>query len=51
MPGICTRIDTYRHHGYFEPERAEELMEMARKSHVEHPELVVSRFVELYAQG
>jgi GMP synthase (glutamine-hydrolysing) len=49
VAGIVTRIDTYRHHGYFEPHRAEELMEMVRASKVEHPEIVLRRFVELYA--
>ncbi len=49
MPGLVTRIDTYRHYGYFEPQRAEQLMEMVRASKVEHPEIVVRRFIERYA--
>jgi GMP synthase (glutamine-hydrolysing) len=48
VPGIIMRIDAYRHHGYFAPERADELMAMVARSHVEHPEVVVRRFVELY---
>jgi GMP synthase (glutamine-hydrolysing) len=50
VPGITMRIDAYRHHGYFAPERADELMEMVGRCHVEHPEVVVRRFVELYAR-
>ena len=50
VEGLVLRIDTYRHHGYFSPpEQAEELMAMARASHVEHPPRLLSRFVELYA--
>ena len=47
--GICLRIETYRHHGYFEPSQAEHLQAMARASHVEHPTRILARFVELYA--
>ena len=50
IEGICLRIDIYRHHGYFDPpEEAEQIQEMARQSHVEHPSRLLSRFVELYA--
>lgn len=50
VEGICLRIDIYRHHGYFDPpEEAERIQAMARRSHVEHPPRLLSRFVELYA--
>ena len=50
IEGICLRIDIYRHHGYFEPpEEAERIQAMARRSDVEHPPRLLSRFVELYA--
>jgi GMP synthase (glutamine-hydrolysing) len=50
IDGLVLRIDTYRHHGYFEPpEEAEALMEMARASHVEHPPRLLARFVELFS--
>jgi GMP synthase (glutamine-hydrolysing) len=50
IEGICLRIDIYRHHGYFDPpDEAERIQAMARRSHVEHPPRLLSRFVELYA--
>jgi GMP synthase (glutamine-hydrolysing) len=50
IEGICLRIDIYRHHGYFDPPEAEQVQAMARRSHVEHPPRLLSRFVELYAR-
>jgi GMP synthase (glutamine-hydrolysing) len=49
--GICTRIDVYKHAGYFEPEQADELKALARRSGVTHPPAIVRRFVERYARG
>jgi GMP synthase (glutamine-hydrolysing) len=48
--GICIRIDTYKHAGYFAPETADLLKERARASSVRHPPRLVSRFVELFAR-
>ncbi len=47
--GIVTRIDVYRYAGYFAPEAAEALKELARSSDVRHPPAIVRRFVERYA--
>ncbi|GAA1777447.1 glutamine amidotransferase [Nocardioides hankookensis] len=49
VEGLCLRIDTYRGYGYFEPHEADDLLAMARASHVEHPTRLLSRFVELYS--
>lgn len=49
VAGICTRIDVYKHAGYFAPEEAESLKELARDSVVVHPPRLLARFVELYA--
>ena len=49
VDGICTRIEVYKHSGYFAPEEAESLKELARDSVVEHPPLLLARFVERYA--
>jgi len=49
VEGIATRIDVYRHAGYFPPEEAEALKERARASDVRHPSAVLRRFVERYA--
>ena len=48
--GLCLRIDTYRHHGYFDPPEADGLMRLARESVVTEPPRLLGRFVELYAR-
>jgi GMP synthase (glutamine-hydrolysing) len=50
VPGIQTRIDIYKHAGYFLPETAEDLKDAAAGSNVVHPTALVRRFVELYAR-
>jgi GMP synthase (glutamine-hydrolysing) len=49
VEGLVLRIDTYRHYGYFDPPEADDLIALARASHVEHPPRLLARFVELYA--
>lgn len=48
VPGIQTRIDIYKHAGYFEPHLAETLKQETARSDVRHPPLLARRFVELY---
>jgi len=48
VDGICTRIEVYKHAGYFAPEEAESLKELARDSVVVHPPRLLHRFIELY---
>src|SRR5262249_5949955 len=48
--GLCTRIDVYKHAGYFEPEQADELKAQARRSNVTHPPAVLRRFAQNYAR-
>lgn len=50
VPGIQTRIDIYRHAGYFPADTAEALQAAAAASQVTHPPLLLERFVELYAR-
>ena len=50
VEGLCLRVDAYRHHGYFEPHRAEEIMALARVAVVTEPPRLLARFVELYAR-
>lgn len=47
--GLITRIDIYRHAGYFPPESAEELMASARQFSVTEPMDILRNFVERYA--
>jgi GMP synthase (glutamine-hydrolysing) len=51
VAGLCTRIDVYRHAGYFDPGQAGELKAQARRSHVTHPPAVLRRFVHRYARN
>jgi GMP synthase (glutamine-hydrolysing) len=48
--GMCTRVDVYKHAGYFEPHLADEVKEAARRSHITHPPAILRTFVQLYAQ-
>ena len=49
--GLCTRIDVYKHAGYFEPDQAGELKALARRSNVTHPPAILRRFVQRYSRG
>ena len=49
--GLCTRIEVYKHAGYFEPHLADDLKAMAHASNVVHPPTVLARFVQHYAGG
>lgn len=50
VAGIETRIDVYKHAGYFEPHEAEILKTRARAGNVVHPPAILRRFVELFAR-
>ncbi len=50
VTGLCTRIDVYKHAGYFEPHQAGELKEQAHRSNVRHPPAILRRFVTRYAR-
>ncbi|MGM9473536.1 glutamine amidotransferase [Pseudarthrobacter sp. YS3] len=47
--GLVTRIDIYRHAGYFPPESAEELMADARRYTATEPMKILRNFVARYA--
>ena len=51
VPGLCTRIEVYKHAGYFAPEQADELKAMAHRSRVTHPPAILRRFVQRYASS
>jgi GMP synthase (glutamine-hydrolysing) len=51
IEGLCLRIDVYRHSGYFAPEEADDIKEMARSSRVTEPPWLLRRFVELYGDA
>jgi GMP synthase (glutamine-hydrolysing) len=49
--GMCTRVDAYKHAGYFEPHLADEVKEQARRSQVTHPPAILRGFVRRYARA
>jgi GMP synthase (glutamine-hydrolysing) len=48
--GLCTRIEVYKHAGYFEPHEAESVKESARAGEVVEPPKILRRFVQRYAR-
>jgi len=50
VDGLVTRIETYRHFGYFEPDEGDELVRLARAAVVTEPPRILARFVELFAR-
>ncbi len=49
--GLCTRIEVYKHAGYFEPHQADSLKAMAREGEVFDPPKILTRFVQRYARA
>lgn len=49
--GFETRIGIYKHHGYFPPEEAQELIKMCHASNVIHPATILANFVERYRRA
>lgn len=47
--GLCTRIDVYKHAGYFEPGQADDLKARAYRSNVTCPSAILRQFVQRYA--
>ncbi|MEO6703186.1 MAG: glutamine amidotransferase [Jatrophihabitantaceae bacterium] len=45
VPGLHTRIDVYKHAGYFDPESADSLKASAGASNVAHPPTLLRNFV------
>lgn len=50
VPALLERISVYRHHGYFDPEELEDVLERARGGVVTEPPRLLRRFVDLYAR-
>ena len=49
VPGLETRVEVYKHAGYFDPGEADAVIASGRATTVEHPPTILRRFVELYA--
>jgi GMP synthase (glutamine-hydrolysing) len=51
VAGICTRIDVYRHAGYFRPDEADEVKARAAACDVTHPTAILRQFAGLYGRA
>jgi GMP synthase (glutamine-hydrolysing) len=49
--GLCTRIEVYKHAGYFDPSEADEIKALARRSEVSAPPAILRAFVRRYSSG
>jgi GMP synthase (glutamine-hydrolysing) len=50
VDGLCTRIEVYKHAGYFEPDQADEIKARAARSNVTWPPAILRGFVRRYGQ-
>jgi GMP synthase (glutamine-hydrolysing) len=48
MTGLRVRVGIYKHAGYFAPEDAESILEMAEKADLSYAPVVLKNFVQLY---
>ena len=48
MAGLCTRIEVYKHAGYFDPDQADEIMAQAARADVRWPPAILRSFVARY---
>lgn len=47
VTGLCTRIDVYKHAGYFDPAQADEIKSRAHRSDVTWPPAILRNFVQI----
>jgi GMP synthase (glutamine-hydrolysing) len=50
VAGLCTRIEVYKHAGYFDPDQADEIKAQAASSDVTWPPAILRGFVRRYSQ-
>jgi GMP synthase (glutamine-hydrolysing) len=50
VDGLALRIETYREYGYFPPDQAQSLIDVARRSVVTEPPKILAAFTERYAR-
>jgi GMP synthase (glutamine-hydrolysing) len=51
VTGLCTRVDVYKHAGYFDPDQADEIKAQATRSHITWPPAFLRGFVSRYGQA
>jgi GMP synthase (glutamine-hydrolysing) len=47
--GFTLRIRAYKHHGYFHPKEAEQLIEAVNQKHTPYAQEILKRFVNRFA--
>jgi GMP synthase (glutamine-hydrolysing) len=50
VPGLCTRIEVYKHAGYFDPDQADEIKAQTARSQVTWPPAILRGFVRRYGR-
>ena len=50
VAGLCTRIEVYKHAGYFDPDQADEIKAQAARSDISWPPAILRGFVGRYGQ-
>ena len=50
VAGLRTRIEVYKHAGYFEPDQADEINAHAARSNITWPPAILRGFVQRYGQ-
>ena len=51
VAGLCTRIEVYKHAGYFNPDQADEIKAQAARSQITWPPEILRGFVRRYGLG
>jgi GMP synthase (glutamine-hydrolysing) len=51
VPGVCTRVRIYQHHGYLVPDTLESLIADLQQAVVTEPPRILANFVGRYARG
>ncbi|MGO9081197.1 MAG: glutamine amidotransferase [Streptosporangiaceae bacterium] len=51
LAGLHTRVEVYKHAGYFDPGQADEIKAQASRVSIVHPPAIVRRFVQRHASG
>jgi GMP synthase (glutamine-hydrolysing) len=51
LAGLCTRVEVYKHAGYFDPGQADEIKAQAARSDITWPPVILRGFVRRYACG
>jgi GMP synthase (glutamine-hydrolysing) len=51
LTGITIRIKVYKHHGYFAPEEAEDVLERTSRADLSHAPTILRNFVKRYKSG